>query len=138
MILAASLKRMSGLGDLGLGGIYRVPDVLRADGSIRSGAAAENWFDVQGLAVNGGGTVDLGQSLLDPFGDRGIGAPSTPVRDQAGFSLAARIGIGGVATTLDGKTLFITNLRDRQVYGIDVSDPTDTSPPVWRVEHASG
>ena len=36
MILAASLKRMSGFGDLGLGGIYRVPDVLLADGSIRA------------------------------------------------------------------------------------------------------
>jgi len=138
MILAASLKRMSGLGDLGLGGIYRVPEVLQADGSIRTGAAAENWFSAQGLALNGGGTLDLGQSVLDSFPGRGLGAPNAPSPDRAGFALAARIGIGGVATTLDGETLFITNLHDGEVYGIDVSDPDDTTPPVWRVSTPVG
>ena len=133
MILAASLKRMSGFGDLGLGGLYRVPDVLLAIGSIRGGAAAENWFFAQGLPLNGGGTIDLGQSVLDAAPPRGLGSPQQPSLDRAGFLLAAHIGIGGVATTLDGETIFITNLNDRQVYGIDVSDPDDTTPPAWRV-----
>ena len=43
-----------------------------------------------------------------------------------------------MATTLDGETLFITNLNDHQIYGIDVSDPTDTTPPVWRVSTPVG
>ena len=128
MILAASLKRMSGLGTLGLGGIYRVPDVLRADGSIRSRRRGGELVQRAGTCCQRGRhrrPRPVGPEFVS--GDRGIGAPSNPARDQAGFSLAARIGIGGVATTLDGKTLFITNLNDRQIYGIDVSDPP--TPP---------
>ena len=131
MIIGSVFKRMSDLGSLGLGGIYRVDDVLAPDGSITAGATAQPWFSVQGLPVATGGTIDLGQSLVPA--DRGLGAPADPARDISAFQYAARVGMGGIATSLDGETLFVTNLNDRQIYAIDVSDPTQAPSQAFRV-----
>ena len=43
LFAAASYKRHSGLGPLGVGGIYRVSDVLTAAGLINSGATVSSW-----------------------------------------------------------------------------------------------
>ncbi|GAA1953545.1 hypothetical protein GCM10009776_14240 [Microbacterium deminutum] len=131
MIIGSVFKRMSDLGSLGLGGIYRVDDVLAPDGSITAGTTAQPWFSVQGLPVSGGGTIDLGQSLIPA--DRGLGAPADPARDISAFQYAARVGMGGIATSLDGETLFVTDLNDRQIYAINVTDPTQTPSQAFRV-----
>ena len=67
MLASPVVKRMSGLGGSGgtraLGNIYRVNDVLNADGTLNpSTPAPAVWFNVENLSVvdAGGGTVDLG------------------------------------------------------------------------------
>lgn len=131
MLVAAVFKRMSDLGPLGVGGIYRVADVLNADGSVSAGASAAPLFDVDGLPVTGatgGGTIDLGADSIPA--DRGLGAPIQPATDISAFAYAARVGMGGIATTLDGEALFITNLNDRQIYAMTIGEFDDSGSPV--------
>ena len=67
MLASPAVKRMSGLGGTGgtraLGNIYRVNNVLNADGTLNPSSPAPTvWFNVEDLnVVDGGGTkVDLG------------------------------------------------------------------------------
>ncbi|MEV8268590.1 DUF5979 domain-containing protein [Microbacterium sp. NPDC076911] len=130
MLASASLKRMAGMkednGDPQLGGIYRVLDVLDPDGNVTEGAGVEQWFDVSDLGVqNGAGTVDLGS--IETNADRGLDLNNTPAKDIDAFTNAARAGIGGIATTVDSSTLFVTNLNDRSIYGIDIQNAYDNA-----------
>ncbi len=111
---AASYKRISDLGPLGLGGIYRISNVLNPDtGALNDPATGPvtDFLDVTTLGVNVG-TVPT---------DRGLGAPDTPTRDTDAYQNSAKVGIGGIATSEDGNILFFTNLADRNVYALDVT-----------------
>ena len=132
---AATLKRHSGMGPLGLGGIYRVTGVLGSDGNVAtSGVAVTQWLNVQGKAIIGGGTVDVGSVGTDA--SRGISTPATPALDLEGFQKASKVGIGGVAVSTDQKTLYFVNLLDRNLYSIDISDPVAaaTSPVIHKYD----
>ena len=131
MLVTPTVKRMSGLGPGGLGAIYQINDVLLPDGSINTGTPdPEVWFDVEDLnEVGGGPQIDLGDIPVNGTGGRGLGNHDTPATDITAFSGAARIGIGGMTTSLDGRAMFVTNLRDKSIYGINIDDP-DITPTV--------
>lgn len=137
MIAAASVKRMSGLNGSGgtraLGTIFKVTDVLKADGSLnQSTPDPEQWFNVEDLTVlNGGGTVNLGTIASNSA--RGLGSHSTPAQDIDEFTKSAEVGIGGIATSLDGKTMFVTDLADKSVYGIPIADPNSAPTTAVRI-----
>lgn len=116
---AATYKRHSGLGELGIGGIYRVPVTVDADGKA-TGEAVTPWLDV----VNDLG-VDVGTALTNA--QRVVGKSSVPSRDPHAFEHAGKVGIGSLAVSSDGETLYFVNLYDRQLYAIDLSDPTAAS-----------
>ena len=77
----------------------------------------------------GGPKVDLGDIPVNGAGGRGLGNHDTPSTDLTAFSGAARIGIGGMTTSLDGRAMFVTNLRDKSIYGVNIVDP-DITPTV--------
>ncbi|WP_167050518.1 DUF5979 domain-containing protein [Salinibacterium sp. ZJ77] len=134
VISSAVLRRMSGLGVLGLGGIYRTSDALLPSGALRSGALAQPWFTVQGLRVaNGafGEEVDVGTAPSNT--ERGLGNSNEAARDTTVFANVARVGIGGIATSHSGDTLYFTNLRDKQIYALDISDPTEAPTEATRI-----
>jgi len=140
MIASAVLKRMSGLyqgptsASDDLGAIFRMDDVLLGNGSHNPVAtnSAERWFSVAGLPItNGGGTVDLG--TIGSNTDRGLNLSSTPARDIDAFAKSARVGLGGIATSLDGGTLWVTNLNDHKVYAIDITDTDAVPTAAWQV-----
>ena len=113
----ASYKRMSGLRhDSSLGSIYRIPDVLAADGSLTAGGDPVRWLDV---------TADLGIDLgeFETNEERGLAGPLTAVADADAFAKAGKVGFGGVTLSPDGRTLYFVNLADKKLYVLDVSDP---------------
>ncbi|PJJ73225.1 SdrD B-like protein [Diaminobutyricimonas aerilata] len=115
---AAVYKRQSGLGPLGLGGIYRVTDAMV--GNEPSGAGAvENWLDVEAIGI------DVGAAQTNA--ERELGGHQKPVRDTDAFAKAGTVGIGDMAISPDGRTLYFVNLFDKKLYSLDISDPT--TPP---------
>lgn len=125
LVAAASLKRMSGMGDLGIDGIYGAVDVLNPDGSTNPAASIVPWFELSDVGI------DVGTVASNTA--RGLGDANAPAYDEDGFRYSARRGVGGIATSLDGNTLFVTNLYDRQVYGIDISGGAVTPARAWKV-----
>ncbi len=120
--VSASLKRQAGLGPLGLGGIYRVPNVLKADNTINIGTSVQRWLDVEGLPVVGGDTIELGVDKLE--NRQAIPKPGTPYADPIAYKQAGKVGIGGLEATPDGKYLIFTNLHDRNLYALDLTTIT--------------
>jgi hypothetical protein len=89
---AAVYKRHSGMGPLGIGGIYRVTDSLTAAGAANASATLSNWLDVSTIGIN------VGTVLADTgSGGRGLGDADDPARDPDAFAKAATVGIGGMA-----------------------------------------
>ncbi|WP_166868762.1 DUF5979 domain-containing protein [Salinibacterium sp. ZJ70] len=134
LITSATLRRMSGLGVLGLGGVYKADDVLLPTGAVNSDATTTPWFALDDLAVVGGlgETVDIGVAPTNAA--RGLAASNVARRDIEVFAKAGRVGIGGIATSSDGGTLFITNLHDGNLYAVDISDPGATPTEALRVQ----
>ncbi|GAA3025462.1 DUF5979 domain-containing protein [Microbacterium dextranolyticum] len=117
LFAAAAYKRESGLGPLGIGGIYRVPGVLTADGSLKdSSGAPEKWLDVATL------NIDLGQ--VKSNADRGLAGATDPAADIDAFQKAGKVGIGGMAIDAQGKVLYFVNLKDAKIYAIDIASKT--------------
>ncbi|MFJ4159950.1 SdrD B-like domain-containing protein [Microbacterium testaceum] len=112
----ATYKRQSGLGSLGLGGIYRVTDLLGSDNTVQSARTVTPWLDVTTLGI------DLG--TVPTNAQRGLSSPTTSTYDPDGFAQAAKVGFGGAALSDDGHTLFFVNLHDKKLYAIDVSNPS--------------
>ncbi len=117
---AATYKRVSDMGPLGLGGIYRIPNVVnQATGALNpSPGGVEQWLDVDALPG-----VELGVIPVN----RGLGLPSASVRDPDAYTQAGKVGIGGIAVTEDGSTLFFVNLFDKNLYAVNL--PADGSTP---------
>ncbi|WP_345069906.1 DUF5979 domain-containing protein [Leifsonia kafniensis] len=129
LLVAASLKRMSALGALGLGGIYQTRNVVLPNGSVNPNAAPAGWFSFDGLPVaNAGGAplaiqAESGVKHVPTDAARGLGNAGNPIPDIEMFALSARVGLGGIATSPDGSRLFAANLYDGQVYAVDVANP---------------
>ncbi len=121
----ATYKRQSGLGSLGIGGVYRVSDVLGADGKPSDAGSVTPWLDLTDLGI------DLGTAASNAA--RGLTSATTATHDVDGFEKAGKIGVGGVALSADGSTLYFVNLNDKKLYAIDVSDPavTPTTYTSW-------
>ncbi|MFT4286479.1 SdrD B-like domain-containing protein, partial [Nocardioides sp.] len=115
---AATYKRESGLGELGLAGIYRVDDVLTEDGGIGMPGTVVPWVDLTSLGI------DFGTALSNS--ERGLDATTTVARDPDAFAKAGKIGIGGISVSEDGSTMYVANLYDNKIYvlGIDTADPS--------------
>ncbi|GAB3146168.1 hypothetical protein GCM10027058_03440 [Microbacterium neimengense] len=114
----ATYKRQSGLGSLGIGGVYRVSDVLGSDGKPSAAGSVTPWLDLTDLGI------DLGTAATNA--SRGLTSGTTATHDVDGFEKAGKIGVGGVTLSADGSTLFFINLHDKKLYSIDVSDPSVT------------
>ncbi|MCY7359509.1 MAG: hypothetical protein LH609_19045 [Rudanella sp.] len=105
---AAVIKRHAGFGPLGVGGIY-VTDLNSTSANSTT-------------------------PFLSFSADLGIATGDIPNRDMMGNKLLAntdpgpmqamgRVGLGGVDMSEDDKTLYVVNLFDRKVYGLEVGIP---------------
>ncbi|QEO09239.1 SdrD B-like domain-containing protein [Protaetiibacter larvae] len=122
LYVAATYKRGAGLGALGLGGIYRINDVIDAAGNLTAGVpTVTNWTNVAAtggtnLGINVGtarGNTGAGSRLLDQA--QGVFA------DSDAFAKATKVGIGGMAIDPDRRILYFVNLNDKRIYGITLA-----------------
>lgn len=109
----ALLRRQSGLGPLGLGGIY-VTDLDLPPGTNGLNAPTQNFLD-----LTFGGTFNFGS--VPPRTDLATTPTSTNNRDSQAFPLVATVGIGDVEISANGNELYVVNLFDRHLYVIDIS-----------------
>ncbi|MBN8820600.1 MAG: DUF11 domain-containing protein [Spirosoma sp.] len=110
VFMAATLHRHSGLGPLGLGGIYVT--------HTKSSTITEGFIDVTTLGV------DVGAASVPENGSagRGLSADLTkPSHDPDVFPLIGKVGIGGLEVAENGQKLWFVNLNDKKLYSIDIS-----------------
>lgn len=106
---AAVVRRHSGFGPLGIGGLYTVTDP--------GGAAppVANFVDVKTIGIDVGGLTNVARNMT---GDKAAASSDSPA-----FSAVGKMGIGDLEITEDGKTLWLINLNDRKLYSIFINDP---------------
>lgn len=118
---AAYVKRHTGFGPLGIGGIYKI--------NLTNPAApvASNWISINdpaGLNINVGNVTRV-QSSTDI---NGISSdPTVACFDADAYLKVGTTGIGDIEFDEAGTTLWLVNLFDRKLYGIQNVNPA-TSP----------
>ena len=103
------------LGPAGLGAIYRF--ALLADGAVRANASAMPTIDVTTLRDQNGAPDRrrYGRARVP------LGLSSSLATDTDAFAQSAKVGIGGISLNAAGTVLYFVNLRDRQLYAIDLT-----------------
>ncbi|MDZ7877036.1 MAG: PKD-like domain-containing protein [Saprospiraceae bacterium] len=120
------LKRHSGLGPLGLGGVYVFDFSGAGTGTL------VNSFNLQGLVpANGGAAIDLGSVIRT--GSSNYTLPNdntTPSIDLDAFAKVGKVGFGGTEVGQDGNTLWLVNLNQRALIAADISNPASYASTV--------
>ncbi len=120
MFAATFLKRHSGLGPVGMGGIY-VMDFTGSTGYITTS------FDLQGVSpANGGASIDLGSVTRTP-GDPDYELPddnSTDNYDLDAYDKVGKTGFGDADLSENDSLLWLVNMNQRAIISVDVSDST--------------
>ena len=138
LFVSAFLKRHSGLGPLGSGGIYIIdPDPanntnvnfvdLDAIGIATQGTGAY----VDGI-TSGGGTDEEGyfSPVIGTNSERGLPADKTlPSHDPAAYTQVGKLSLGDLDISEDGQYLYVVNLYDRKLYRLDLKNPENPVVP---------
>ncbi len=117
---SAILKRHSGLGPQGLGGLYMI------DYSTSAGGSLLNAFNLQGITPgNGGAAIDLGS--VDRTGANALpNNTSDDSRDIDAFGKIGKVGFGGIDIADNDHFLWMVNLNQKALIKMDVSAATPT------------
>ncbi|MCA0228947.1 MAG: DUF11 domain-containing protein [Bacteroidetes bacterium] len=108
LFLSAVLKRHAGLGPLGLGGLYVMNYTNSASPTV------SNFIDVS--------TIGIPVGTIASNSTRGLQADKTqPSRDTQAFAAIGKVGIGDMDISDDGNKLWLTNLSDKKLYSIDIT-----------------
>jgi hypothetical protein len=106
-ITSAIVRRHSGLGPLGTGGIYKIDLNTNAVSPL---------IDVKTIGIDTG-----------PIPHVGLPANMTEANeDSLTIHAVGKRGIGGITLSKDEKSLFIVNLYDRKIYSFVVGKPANT------------
>ncbi|QMW01115.1 SdrD B-like domain-containing protein [Spirosoma foliorum] len=115
LFTAAFLKRHVGLGSGGLGGIYVTSNITS------STATNALYVDLENAPFS----LDLGQSTI--AGRVLPGNAITSSTDPLAFDAVGKIGLGGLAMSSDGKTLYAIDLKNRQLLALAIGNPAKSS-----------
>ncbi|MBI1761341.1 MAG: carboxypeptidase regulatory-like domain-containing protein [Acidobacteria bacterium] len=108
LFTAAVVRRHSGFGPLGIGGIYTVTNPGSASPTVA------NFVDVKTIGIDVGTLTNATRNL--PADRLATSA------DSAAFSAVGKQGIGDLEISEDDKTLWLINLNDRKLYSIFIND----------------
>ncbi|MCY7350447.1 MAG: hypothetical protein LH606_07240, partial [Cytophagaceae bacterium] len=129
LFTAAFLKRHSGLGPAGSGGIYLIDPANPPPTGV---VPAHVSLDSLGFPTQGGGAYVATPTGFNPnigsSANRGlpVGGP-TPNADPSAFGQVGKVSLGGLDLSSDGRYLFTINLYDRKLYRLDL---TNANAPV--------
>lgn len=151
LFAAAFMKRQSGYGPLGSGGIYTAVPIgntfqignfydMDANGHrTRAAATAVTYGAGSSFSLNAAGTEATYLGPIDPLsgspeGLGVIGANGTPGRgmggnvtdqsnDPAACDQVGKVGLGDLEISEDGRFLFVTNLYSKLVYRLELDNP---------------
>jgi len=114
---SAIIRRHTGLGSLGIGGIY-VLDYSAATPTYAPLVDLDAFYDVGSIGVNGAG-------------GRGLSGNSTqPNADVEAYAKVFREGLGDIEITDDGNTLYAVNLFQRNIIKVDLTGYNQTGAPI--------
>ena len=119
LFVAAFLKRHVGFGSAGMDGIY----------AIDSGGSVSTFVEL---------TDDLGIDVGDEPSGRDLGAPGAPSYDVDAYTLVGKRGLGDIDYDENNNTLWVVNLYDRRLYGIENINPGATPSANDLLTDASG
>ena len=137
LFTSAVLKRHSGLGPLGSGGIYMIDPTKQLPDL--TGTTDFLDFDALGIATQGAGSY-AGQSVAGPVipfspiigsnTDRGLGTNlNSGERDAQAVAQSGRVSFGDIDISDDGRYLYVVNLFDRKLYEMDLTNPKNPVTP---------
>lgn len=139
---SAYLRRHSGLGPLGSGGIYwfdsEGPYDLNANLKFINmdelGYATSDQVNPYTTAFVGGTCSGNGEVFFSPVigsnSDRGLPIDKEdPSADPAAWAQVGRLALGDIDISEDGRYLYVVNLYDRKLYEIDLVDPFNPQAP---------
>lgn len=134
LFVGATLRRHSGYGPKGLGGIYVVDPTgtgVTGYGSGASGNVKDSFSVESDLNVPVQNPASpIGGALLGPAANTGRGLPSNNggrSNDSDAFDALGKVGLGGMAISEDGGKLYFVNQYDKKLYWIDISGYDGTS-----------
>ncbi|TAE29229.1 MAG: DUF11 domain-containing protein [Cytophagales bacterium] len=105
----AVLRRHSGLGPKGLGGIYVINPFSTAPNKV-----VASWDVEADLGV------PVGSSLVPSNTDRALGGNGNSTDPEA-WSLTGKVGLGDIDLSEDGNSLYFVNLYDKKLYRTDLT-----------------
>lgn len=110
LFAAATIKRHAGMGPKGIGGLYVI------NPNITSGSkVVASWNVATDFGINAGSIASNST--------RGIPASNTTGSiDTEGFTKIGKEGIGDIDISEDGNSLFFTNLFDKKLYKLDLTN----------------
>ncbi|HRJ52933.1 MAG TPA: SdrD B-like domain-containing protein [Candidatus Thiothrix moscowensis] len=114
---SAVMRRFSGLGSLGTGGIYKIN---MNDPTTNTGASA--YLDVKTIGIDTGADVRLTDSCSPKLSTN----PWVAAHDVAAWDAVGKVGIGDIDHDDANNRLWLVNLNDRKLYGINNISPTTT------------
>lgn len=125
LFTSAFLKRHSGLGTLGSGGIYMVDPTGTFPNTPVTPFVD---LDSLGIQTNHPSTSDV--LHVKSNDDRGLTwSDSIPTMDSSAFEQVGRVSLGDLDLSEDGRYLFVTNLYKKTVVKIDLQNPQNPQIP---------
>ncbi|MEB4589935.1 SdrD B-like domain-containing protein [Candidatus Thiothrix sp. Deng01] len=114
---SAALRRFVGFGPLGIGGIYKVD---MSDPTTASSGSL-NYIDVKSIGI------PVGDSPRDATSCNSLATDMTqPAHDIAAAEQIGTIGIGGITMDNEHNRLWLVNMADKKLYGIQNVSPATT------------
>ena len=114
LFAAANIRRHSGLGPLGITGIYKIQNASTSP-------TTSSFFSISSI-----GAYDFGS---DPH----TGLPAsktTPNNDPNAYDQVGRIGIGDMDISDDGKFLYLVNLKTKKLFAVFINNPFRVPTPL--------
>ena len=114
---SAVIRRFTGLGPLGIGGIYKVDMSNPSNPSVGS----LDYLDVKSIGI------PVGDDPRDSSVCNSLASSiDQPAHDIAATQQVGALGIGGISMDNDHNRLWLVNMADRKLYGIQNMNPATT------------
>ncbi|UJS23266.1 SdrD B-like domain-containing protein [Thiothrix winogradskyi] len=118
LFASAAMRRFAGFGTLGTGGIYKV-DMTDPNAAY---TGATPYVDLRTIGIDTGNDVRVAGDSCNNLAS----GPWSPSRDVAAWDKVGKVGVGDIDYDERDNRLWLVNLNDRKLYGINNVSPTTT------------